>query len=185
MEEDSTSETKLVRQLLGGSDKALIIFHQKYSPILRRYIKTKVEVPEDAEEIVQDTFLAALDSLALFRGGSTLSTWLIGIARHEIADYFRRKKIKSVVFSRFPNFQQFVSKALEPDAGLMRKEYEEQVKRALRLLLPKQRLALELKYMDGMQVRDIGRELGITYKACESLLSRARKAFILAYEREH
>lgn len=175
-------EKKLIEGLLRGSESALQVFYREYGSKLRKYIYLKIGAPEDAEEVLQDTLLSALDSLVLFSGRSSLLTWLYSITRHEIADYYRKKNIKTIVFSRIPFVERFVSKAIEPDAKLMRSEYEKQVKGALLKLLPHHREALELKYMDGLSVKEIARRMGISFKACESMLTRARQAFAIAYE---
>ena len=184
MKDKEADEQVLVRELLDGCEGALLVFYREYSSKLRRFIVSRVRLDEDAEEILQDTLLSALESMALYTRRSSLFSWLCGIARHEIADYYRKKRIKTIVFSRLPGFSRFVSRALEPDAKLLRREYEEQVKRALGKLLPHYRQVLELKYMDGLSVREIAVKLGLSFKACESTLSRARKAFEVYYEEE-
>ncbi len=175
-------ERLLVEGLLKGSERWLGLYYRTYSSPVRRFITSRVRLPDDAEEILQDTLLSSLDSLALFSRRSSLFTWLCSIARHEIADYYRRRTIKTIVFSKVPFVERFVSRALEPDAGFMRREYEQRVKQALSMILPHYRTALELKYMDGLSVAEISEQLGMSLKACESVLTRARKAFELAYE---
>lgn len=180
---DRVEELKLVSGLLRGSERALRKFHRSYSPRLEAFIRKKIGSLADAEEIVQDTLLSALDSLAIYSGRASLFSWLVGIARHEIADYYRKRKIKTIVFSSLPFIEGFVSRALEPDAGLLRAEYEGRIKRALEAILPHYREILELKYMDELSVREIAQVLGMSFKACESALTRARRAFELAYEK--
>ena len=182
MDVEKQDERKLVRALLHGEVRALETFYRHYALRLGSFIRQRVVSAQDAEEILQDSLLSALDSFVLFSGKSSLFTWLCGIARHEISDSYRKRTIKSVVFSRLPFVEGFVSRALEPDAKLMRKEYEKRVRRALELILPHYREMLELKYMDGLTVAEIARRLGMSFKACESALVRARRAFSLAYE---
>lgn len=179
---DDERDWVLVSGLMRGSDPALRKFYRKYFSKLHAFVRSRLRSSEDAEEITQDSVLSALDSLALFSGRSTLFSWLCGIARHEIADYYRRRRIKTIVFSRLPFIEGFVSRALEPDAKLMRKEYERRVKRALEAILPHYREILELKYMDGLSVKEIATKMGMSFKACESVLTRARRAFVVAYE---
>lgn len=182
MDFEKQDERELVTALLHGEARALGRFYRRYASRLSAFIALRVSSPDDAEEILHDSLLSALDSLVLFSGRSSLFTWLCGIARHEISDYYRKRTIRSVVFSRLPFVEGFVSRALEPDAKLMRKEYERRVRRALELILPHYREILELKYMDGLTVVEIARRLGMSFKACESALLRARRAFELAYE---
>ncbi len=72
--------------------------YQKYQARLLNFILQKVGRREDAEEILQETMISVLDSLPLFRGNSSLYTFLCSIAKHEIADFYRKKKIKSFLF---------------------------------------------------------------------------------------
>jgi len=179
---EASVERMLIKRLLRGSRRSLRTFYTRYSPRLLAFIDSRVQSGEDAEEILHDTLLSALDSLAIFTGRSSLFTWLCGIARHEMGDYYRRRKIRSVVFSRLPFIEGFVSRALEPSAAMMREEYERGVKVALGRLMPHYREILVLKYMDGMSVKEIAKKLGMSVKACESALTRARRAFVVAYE---
>ena len=64
----------------------------KYGDYLYRFALSRVKDPVIAEELVQETFLAALRSLKNFQGRSSGRTWLIAILKHKIIDYFRKKK---------------------------------------------------------------------------------------------
>ena len=64
-------------------------------------MSSKVFDKNDAEEIVQETLVAASLSYPLFKGNSTFLTWLCGIANHEIADFYRRRKLKTLYFLNF------------------------------------------------------------------------------------
>lgn len=183
MRDQEKEEKKLIKGLLTGSNRALSQFQKEYAVRLRRFVAGRMGEVADVEEVVQDSLISALDSLALFSGRSALFTWLCGIAKHEIADFYRRKKIKAVVFSRIPLLERFVSRALEPEAALLRKEYEKQVRKALGLILPQYKKVLEFKYMDNLSVAEISEKMGLSFKACESMLARARQAFELAYEK--
>ncbi|HDZ22145.1 MAG TPA: sigma-70 family RNA polymerase sigma factor [Phycisphaerae bacterium] len=61
-----------------------------HADALFRYALLKVRNSEAAEDLVQETFLAAMQSRESFRGASALRTWLIGILRHKIVDRLRR-----------------------------------------------------------------------------------------------
>lgn len=63
---------------------------EKYGDGLYRFALLQVRKRETAEDLVQDTFLAALRCHEKFRGHSTERQWLIGILRHKICDYFRK-----------------------------------------------------------------------------------------------
>jgi len=62
-----------------------------HSDYLYRYAVPRVGNPADAEDLVQETFLSALESYSEFRGDSSVRTWLFTILRRKIIDYYRKK----------------------------------------------------------------------------------------------
>lgn len=162
---------KLKEQLLSG----------EYRQRLMKLVARKVGDWQDVEEIVQDSLISALDSLAGFKGEASLFTWLGGIARHEIADFYRRKKIKQIVFSKLPFLEKLVSEALGPELAYQELETKRKILKTLKNLSEGYREILRLKYIDDLSMRQIARKLDITIKAVESRLSRARLAFQKEY----
>lgn len=155
--------------------------YQQYKARLRKFIAQKVSDPRDVEEILQDTFVSAFDSLATFSGRSSFFTWLCGIAKHEIVDFYRRQKIKTILFSRFPWLGDLASQALGPEQILLRKEFEARVRRTMAGLSEGYQEVLRLKYYQGLTMAQIAKRLNETVKAIESRLFRARKAFAQAF----
>ncbi len=70
---------------------------ERHSDALFGYAILQLGNPDEARERVQETFLAALQARATFRGESTERTWLMGILKHKIIDQFRRRKRDSSV----------------------------------------------------------------------------------------
>lgn len=174
-------EEKLIKQILSGSKKAKKEFYQRYKKRLLNYIKIKAPNKQDAEEILQDTFMSAFLSLPNFKGDSSLSTWLCSIARHEIADFYRKKRIKTIVFSRLPFLENLVSKALGPELKYKEKQIKEKISKSFGSLKEEYTQILKLKYIQQKSVKEIAKILGKSFKATESLLYRARMAFQREY----
>jgi len=170
-------ERDLVKKILAGDQLVIKKFYKEYSPYLYASIATKVEKKEDIEEILQDTFLSILDSLPLFNFRSSLLTWAKQIAHHEVADFYRKRKIKSIVFSRLPFLENLVSEALGPDLVYQEKEIKEEINRVFKRLSEGYREILRLKYIEGLTVDEIAKVLSISFKSTESRLFRARLAF--------
>lgn len=144
---------------------------------LKNFISQKVDSPSDAEEILQETLISASSCLELYSGKSSFFTWLCGIAKHEISDFYRKKKIKTILFSRLPWLENLATEALGPEQILLRKEAIKKVKTSLKGLSEGYQQVLRLKYYQGLSVKEIARQLNETVKAIESRLTRARKAF--------
>jgi RNA polymerase sigma-70 factor, ECF subfamily len=78
----------------------------EHGDALFRYARLRVGRRELAEDLVQETFLAALRSRDRFRGGATVRTWLISILRHKIVDWYRRAAEPGAMGGANPNQNQ-------------------------------------------------------------------------------
>jgi len=121
-----------------------------YRKRLVRLVEQKVGRPEDVEEIVQESLIAAWDSLPTYKAKSDLFTWLGAIARHEIADFYRRRKLKQIVFSRLPFLKNLVSEALGPELAYQELETKRKILRTLKGLSEGYSQVLRLKYIEGL-----------------------------------
>ncbi len=176
-------ETQLINQLLSGNQATINKFYRLYQKRLLNFILKKVERQEDAEEILQDTFLSTLDSLPIFKQNCSLYTYLCAIARHEIADFYRRQKIKTFLFSHFPILENLASQALSPQRSFEEKELKKEALHTLKNLSEGYSRILRLKYIDGLSYQEIAKKLKKSGKAIESRLARARKAFAKSWQR--
>lgn len=172
---------KLVEQVLAGTKGAASGFYKMYAPKLRRYLIFKLP-EEEMEEVLQDTFLSAFDSLALYRGESSVSTWLISIARHEVADFYRKKYVRQVVEKTAPLFENIVSEILSPEFEWEKKKMEKRFFATYQALSKQYQDILSYRYELSMSVKEIAERMDLPFKATESLLYRARLAFREAYE---
>lgn len=171
----------LVSQILKGNEKALRIFYKAYQPRLLNFIKNKIANENDAEEILQDVLLATIEALRDFAFKSSLFTFICSIANHKVIDFYRRKKIKNVVFSRLPNVEPLLSTLFGPEESLDDQLLRQKIKQTFAALTPKHRLILKMKYIYGFTVEEIAGKLAVSFKSAESQLFRARRAFVLAY----
>lgn len=153
----------------------------KYSPRLLAYIKHNLDNTDEAFDLLQETLISATESLPSYSRKVPFSAWLFGIARHEISDYFRKKKIKTFLFSHVPFLENLADQALGPEEKAIEKELKDKVKLILENLNEGYSVILRLKYIDDDSVYEIARKLGMSPKAAESRLTRARLAFKKAW----
>lgn len=176
------TDQQLIEALLTGEEEALREYYFNYKGKVLRFIQSRVNTTEDAEEILQDTFVASLEALRDFTGSSALYTFLCGIAKHKIIDFYRKRKLKSIVFSQMSeNIRPLISTLLRPEDEFDLIEIKTQIKKVLSLLKPIYSKVLTLKYLEGFSVTEIAQELLLSVKSIESLLVRARKAFAKEY----
>jgi RNA polymerase sigma-70 factor (ECF subfamily) len=171
-------DSDLIDKILHRDRRALHTLYQTYVPKLTRFVNGKVANPHDAEEIIQDTLFAFLEALRDFRGNCKISTFLFSIGKHKIIDYYRRKKLRHLVFSQAPYLEDLISPILNPEEELDAVVLKEKLRTAFSLILPQYKLVLELKYIEDRSVSEISKRCTWTLKKTESLLFRARRAFI-------
>lgn len=161
---------------MNNDDFAKLIY-KKYENRLKNFIRSRVIDSIAQEEIFQDTLISAYNSLPIYSGKSSFFSWLCGIAKHEISDYFRKKKIKTILFSHLPFLEQLADSALGPEEELVKAELVKKIKNVFANLSEGYRQLLRLKYIEGFSVVQISERLGVSPKAVESKLTRARLAF--------
>jgi RNA polymerase sigma-70 factor (ECF subfamily) len=173
----------LIDQIIQGDSDAVLQFYKMYSPALMRYLSKRLPRQEDAEEILNDIFFEVLDTLSLFQKKSSLDTWLFKIAHNKIVDFYRKKKIRSILLSQVPFLEIVAEEITQPEFEYEKKKVSEKIDVAMRSLSEKYREILTMKYIKRFSIKQIAAQLQLTMKAAESLLFRARQSFILAYER--
>lgn len=175
------NESELVEKILQKDRQALSIFYKTFAPKLSRFISIRIANPKDAEELLQDTLFSFLEALRDYEHKSSLQTYLYSICHHKVIDYYRRKKLKHFVFSQIPQLETLISPLMTPEAEYDARALQEKITKTLNTILPKYKKVLLSKYADNLSVVDIARNFAVTVKSAESILFRARKAFVKAF----
>jgi RNA polymerase sigma-70 factor (ECF subfamily) len=166
---------------------------ERYGDILFGFAAMRVRDRAIAEDLVQETFLAAIKARERFGGLSTERAWLFGILRNKLADYYRqqgREVAYADLESPLPEEQGAFSasglgkdgwvkglgpKAWEtPDEHLVSKEFQEVLKRCLSQLPDKIAQAFSLREMDGAPSEEICKDLEVSPNNLWVMLHRAR-----------
>jgi RNA polymerase sigma-70 factor, ECF subfamily len=124
--------------------------------------------PADAEDVTQDTFLAAFERMSTYRPGQALSPWLRAIARHRAIDLVRRR-------ARAPEPELPAAPESVEKIALDRIEAE-RVRAALNRLPSRDRTLLVLRYWEDQSVESVASSLGMTEGAARVALLRARRS---------
>lgn len=151
--------------------------YKKYYFGLKKFISQKIDDEGVVEEIANDVMLAVMKSDSSFDGRCSEFSWVCSIAKHKIIDYYRKKKIKTILFSVSPMFEEIADKALTPERDVLKNELKEEIKKTFAELKKGYKNLLRLKYIEGKKVSEIARETNLTAKAVESRLTRAKKQF--------
>ena len=154
-----------------------------YNEPISRYVSTVASriTESDVQDIVQDTFIAALQSIKDYRGDSSLSTWMLRIAYFKTIDVLR--KHKSLDKSEAPILDvvneeeiSFVDPAGSAEDQALINEETERIRDALMLLPEEQRQVLVLRYVMGMRVEDVADTMKLSRRMVELHITRARAA---------
>jgi RNA polymerase sigma-70 factor (ECF subfamily) len=157
-------------------------WYERHLPPVYSYLVSRCLGDADlAEELAQETFIAAIRGRARFDGRSDAVTWLVGIARHKLADHFRRSERDERRRLRV----QVREVQLDRDRATWRHlEQRVLIAEAMRALPAPQRAVLTFVALDDLPVADAARLMGRSFGATQSLLARAREAFRRVYEAE-
>jgi RNA polymerase sigma-70 factor (ECF subfamily) len=129
------------------------------------------------DDLVQEVFLVAWESLADFRGDSALQAWLLGIARHKVENYYRACLRRPLPLDETGEEPAKVLVEADFDEFLDRKRLQEKARRVLAALPEAYSLALLWRYWENCSAREMAARSGKTEKAIERLLARAREVF--------
>lgn len=172
----------LLERILEGDEQAVAVFYKKYSPRIFKYLLKKIP-REDAQEILNDIFLEVIDKLTFLHDYKKILPYLYKIAHNKTVDFYRKKKIKSLIFSKFP-FLELISKEIDrPDFQYEKNQICDRIEATFHSLSFQYQKILRLHYEENISVKNIAVILNLSYKAAESLLFRARQSFKKTYER--
>jgi RNA polymerase sigma-70 factor, ECF subfamily len=158
----------------------------RYSPILFRIALRRLRNIEDAEDAVQDALLSAHKHIGQFEGRSQLSTWLTRIvtnvalmklrrcSRHEMVSLDQDHENEGAALAG-----QIKDARPNPETMCAQAEMDETLRRALLLLSPTQRSAIQLCELEGFSTREAADALGISKNTLKSRISRARATLTL------
>jgi RNA polymerase sigma-70 factor (ECF subfamily) len=136
-----------------------------YSLILRL-----VGNPEDAADVLQETYVRSWRNLRRFRGDSDLGTWLHKVATNAALTHLRKRSRAPV-----PVADEALDRGIEDPGGAEQRGDADLIERALARLSPEQRMAVVLKDMYGWSMEDIAKTVGMTEGAIKLRVFRARR----------
>jgi RNA polymerase sigma-70 factor (ECF subfamily) len=168
---------------------------ERYGDALYRYALARLRQPQEAEEAVQDTLLAALKGRARFRGQSRPRTWLIGILKRKIVDRLRaasREATRSGLeaddldrwFDGWGHWRKSPRRCYDDPAEFAeRSDFWQVVRRCLGKLPGFMAAAFTLRTLDDSAPADVCRDLRITAGNLWVLLHRARLRMMRCLEK--
>ena len=167
-------EEQCVAQARGGDASAVEELVQTYeAPVYRLALRMCGGRAEDAQEVAQETFLAAWRGLPRFRGQCRFSSWLYKLTANAAVDHLRREKRRPAAVP-LENAGE-PADPHTPQEELERRELHRAVQQALDRLTPEHREVLLLRQMQGLSYQEIGAALSLEEGTVKSRISRAKR----------
>lgn len=165
---EKTTDTQLIEMLRDEHQrrKAFNMLVDEYSERLYWQIRKMVLSHDDANDILQNTFLKSWSNIEQFRGESKISTWLFKIAINETYTFLNKERQKNQ--SNFTDLEDTLVQNLEGDPWFSGDEAVLKLQKAILTLPDKQRLVFNMKYYNEMKYEEISDVLGTSVGALKA-----------------
>ncbi len=173
-------EQELIEQLKAGEEAAFKQMVTSWQDLVYNTSLGLVQNEMDAEDVTQEVFVKAWESIGGFKGESKLSTWLYRITVTKSLDFLRsrkRKKRFAYVQSLFGLNDELVidpADFIHPGVKAEKKEMSVALFKAIGNLPEQQKAAFVLSRVEGLNHKEVSEVIGTTVPAVESLLQRAK-----------
>lgn len=173
-------EATLVARAKGGDKAALAELVNRYSERIYNLALRILRKREDAEDILQETFLTVIEKLHTFDGRSSFFTWVYRIATNASLMKLRKKKVIFQELKEDPEFQEsvesrvFVDWSQDPSINVFDKEVKQKIDEAIGKLSDIYRSVFVLRDMEGLSIKETSAILNITEENVKIRLRRAR-----------
>jgi len=172
------SDRELVRHICEGREEYFNILYDRYFSRVYSYTLRKIRNQTETEDLVQEIFYCIFTSLKSFEGRSSLLSWIYGIMKNNINNYFRRNKNSDVPMNDEDRARLGLEKTSPeygPDLQLELKEAIESFDRALRALSDSQYQVFKMRHMDNLSIAQIAKRTNKSADSIKSNLYRIKK----------
>jgi RNA polymerase sigma factor (sigma-70 family) len=162
-------DVRLLDAWRNGDAEAGEQLYDRHVDAVARFFRNKL--PDQADELMQQTFLVLVESRDRIREGLTVRAFLLGIARNKLLKCLEKKANNRVI-----NHEADSVFDLSPGAStiIARKREQRLLLEGLRRIPIEHQIALELFYWEGMSAAEIADVFGISHSAMRSRMSKAR-----------
>jgi RNA polymerase sigma-70 factor (ECF subfamily) len=168
---DPTSDDKLIERIGAGDKLAMQILFGRYQVRVYRFILRSVSNAPVAEDITSDVFLSIWRHADRFQARSTVSTWLLAIARHKAFSELRRRREAQIDVTQV----ELEDPADDPETAFQKKDRGETLRHCLMQLPPDQREILDLTYYHEKSVEEVAEIVGVPRNTVKTRMFRARR----------
>ncbi len=179
-EQEEMTDAQLVEDVLVGDTDSFDLLMARYQHAVFNYLFYLTRNHERAEDLVQETFIRAYQSLKSLRNREKFKPWLFRIATNLFKSHYRKWILRPFI----PLPDSYPSAGMEdPEESIERLETQMEVQKALSSLPESARSVLLLREMEGMSYEEIAESLNLSIGTVKSRIARARQnlARLLGY----
>jgi len=165
-------EKDIIKRAIQGEASAFGLLYDKYQPQIYRFIYFKVGHREEAEDLTHQVFLKSWQNINDYNFlGFPFSSWLYSVARHQIIDYYRTKKVNIAI----EEISELKTENLDPDiSDIIDKNFDiERIKKSIGQLKDEQQDVIILRFIEDFSLQEIASILSKTEGAVKLLQHRA------------
>ncbi|HNF17613.1 MAG TPA: RNA polymerase sigma factor [Leptospiraceae bacterium] len=166
---------KIIQEILSGRYKKLELLLEKYEGMIYSQCLKFAETKEEAEDMAQEIFLKAFESLSKFRGESMFSTWLFQIGRNLVLEKIRKKNLSEIREKEFARNETQSERKFCPESELVVKEESESLMTQLKKLPQNYKIPIMLYYFENMSYQEISEKLNLKMNTLKSHILRGKE----------
>ena len=165
-------------------EQEMALLYRKYAPGMLTYVRMRVPSPEDAEDLVVEVFLAALESAKFaVLSEKAKQSWLWRVTRNKVIDAYRRAKTRQNVTLEHVAQGLFEDEMSSPEYAALRQEDYMDLYAHLQSLPPLQQQILRMRFGQDLSCSEIATALGKQENAVRVTLSRSLNLLRKIYQR--
>ena len=173
----------IIRSVLSGDSSQFALLWQKYNKQIFASVLKLVRSIDDADDIVQDTFLKAFNALHSYNQTFPLPAWLYKIASNTCIDYFRRKRIRPISIENINReggdiYDIIPDKSTPIDVNIINNETKEQLLKAVEQLPLRYKQCIQLRHFEELSYEEISIKMNLPLGTVKITLFRARKMLL-------
>ena len=174
MRKQRMDSSRLIQRCKSGDSTAIEELVQTYQSSLYRLALLITDDPAEADEVIQDAFIAACGMTGGYRGEAALKTWLTSIVVNESRNRLRKRMRQKRLKDRILFFKRLVEQPNSPERKSIQQEKKDTVWQAILELGEKHRIPIILRYYQNLPVTEIAQILEINVGTAHSRLNTAR-----------
>jgi RNA polymerase sigma-70 factor (ECF subfamily) len=180
-EHSRAEDRDLIARAIAGEQDAYRRLMEKYQNAIHHLVIRMVGYQEDVDDLTQEAFIKAFNSLASFNDEFAFSTWLYKIATNNCIDYLRKKKLKTFSIDKPINAEdsdqqyEIPDDSNTPETGILQRQQSNTIQNAIDALPDKYRIVIEMRHQQELSYEDIADKLDLPLGTVKAHIFRARE----------